>query len=532
MTELARVLAAFHDAMQCEAGVWMQHGDSGGIPTLECSTPNPPTPTRFPLIDEGQQYVAATRGDVLIAGVPGPRRVWLALGPCLAEGVNLASFMGFLLPVITQYLQSALEVEHAANELAERYEEINLLYTISEILGRTVSLDEAAKVILAEVSETVGARRAAVLVHERETNTLRAVAALGVDLATLPAIRVDDSCSVSAKVFRDQHMMLVEDEAMPCHEETGYRRGSMLSVPIMWTAPAPRGAEPLGVVNLSDRRSGQPFTAGDQKLMAAIATQIGTAIQNARLVRASLDQQRLAHEMQLAHDLQMKLLPGDSVLAPRARVAARVVPAESVGGDFYNLFRLKEEKTGFMIGDVSGHGYQAALIMALAMSAAAIHSQGTTDPGGVLYSLASTLHEELDLTEMFITAFYGVIDPARGELTYANTGHPHAFHLPHDEDFVRLEASDPPIGMTENLPATVSRVWIPKRDLLVLFTDGVSDARNRAGEALGETRVLEAIRAHRDAEPSEILARVMEVVDEHTGGAPRRDDLTVVLARS
>ena len=134
--------------------------------------------------------------------------------------------------------------------------------------------------------------------------------------------------------------MLAEGDQMLCPEEASYRRGAMLSVPIMWTAPAPRGAEPLGVVNLSDRRSGQPFTAGDQKLIAAIATQIGTAIQNTRLVRASVEQQRLAHEMQLAHDLQMKLLPSNAVVAPEATVAARVVPAESVGGDFYNLFRL------------------------------------------------------------------------------------------------------------------------------------------------------------------------------------------------
>jgi sigma-B regulation protein RsbU (phosphoserine phosphatase) len=305
----------------------------------------------------------------------------------------------------------------------------------------------------------------------------------------------------------------------------------MLSVPIMWTAPAPRGAEPLGVVNLSDRRSGQPFSAGDQKLMAAIATQIGTAIQNSRLVQASVEQQRLAHEMQLAHDLQMKLLPGDAIVAPEAKVAARVVPAESVGGDFYNLFRLKDGKTGVMIGDVSGHGYQAALIMALAMSAAAIHSQATSDPGVVLHSLMSTLREELTLTEMFISAFYAVIDPHTSRLVYANTGHPHAFHLAVGEDFVRLAASNPPIGMDDRQPATAVRDWTPKQDLLVLFTDGVSDARNNAGERLGEEKVLDAIREHRTAEPREILERVMAVIDDHTAGAPRRDDLTVVLAR-
>jgi sigma-B regulation protein RsbU (phosphoserine phosphatase) len=203
-----------------------------------------------------------------------------------------------------------------------------------------------------------------------------------------------------------------------------------------------------------------------------------------------------------------------------------------VGGDFYNLFRLTNGKTGVMIGDVSGHGYQAALIMALAMSAAAIHSQSTADPGEVLHSLMSTLREELTLTEMFISAFYAVIDPAVGELHYANTGHPHAFHLAVGKDFERLAASDPPIGMDESRPDTVKRPWTAHADLLVLFTDGVSDARNAAGERLGEDRVLDTIRANRDAEPSLILERLMSLLESHTGTAPLRDDLTIVLARS
>ena len=531
MTELTRVLSSFHDATHCEAGLWVQSGAVDSAPMLVASTANAPTPAAFPSLNEGEQLVMSAAGDVLVAAVSGPRRAWLSLGPCTRPEIDLRSFMSFLLPVITQYMQSAMEVEHAANELAERYEEINLLYTISEILGRTVALDEATSVILREVSETVGARRATVLVHDRDTKTLRAVAALGVPLDDVPPIDVEDLCSVSAKVFRTQHLMLIEGNDMLCPAESSYRRGAMLSVPIMWTAPAPRGSEPLGVVNLSDRRSGQPFTAGDQKLMAAIATQIGTAIQNARLVRASVEQQRLAHEMQLAHDLQMKLLPGDAIVAPEAKVAARVVPAESVGGDFYNLFRLKEGKTGVMIGDVSGHGYQAALIMALAMSAAAIHSQGTSDPGVVLHSLMSTLRDELTMTEMFISAFYAVIDPITSRLIYANTGHPHAFHLAEGHDFERLAASDPPIGMDDRQPATEVRDWTPKKDLLVLFTDGVSDARNTAGEPLREERILDTIREHREREPREILEHVMAVIDEHSAGEPRRDDLTVVLAR-
>jgi sigma-B regulation protein RsbU (phosphoserine phosphatase) len=528
MTDLAAVLSAFHVATQCDAAVWTQTPD--GRPIAEGATSQAAIPDDLPSPQDGIRSVDSATGRVLVAAVPGPRRAWLALGPCGVPTADLESYMRFMLPVVSQYLQSALEVEHAANELAERYEEINLLYTISEILGRTVSLEEAARTILTEISETVGARRASILVHDPTNDTLGVVAALGADASQTSPISVQDPCSVSARVFRTQHPLLVEGDQMLCPAEAPYRRGAMLSVPIMWTTP--RGGEPLGVVNLSDRRSTQPFTAGDQKLIAAIATQIGTAIQNARLVRASLTQERLLYEMELAHDLQMKLLPPGAIVAPDAIVAARVMPAESVGGDFYNLFRLGERRVGAMIGDVSGHGYQAALIMALTMSASAIHAQTTADPGETLHALFSTVRDELATTEMFISAFYGVIDRTRGEMLYANTGHPHAFVVGADGNCERLAANTPPLGMATEHPVTSRRSWDPDQDLLVLFTDGLSDARSRTGQRLGEEALLETIRAHRDESPAEILARLIDVVEAHSGGTPRRDDQTVVLLRS
>src|SRR5207245_646819 len=118
----------FHDATDCEAGVWMQGNAHDDRPAPEAVTTKAPTPTEFPAPSDGERVIASSDGEILIAAVPGPRRAWLALGPCPRPGVELRGYMGFLLPVVAQYLQSALEVEHAANELAERYEEINLLY--------------------------------------------------------------------------------------------------------------------------------------------------------------------------------------------------------------------------------------------------------------------------------------------------------------------------------------------------------------------------------------------------------------------
>lgn len=530
MSELGDILAAFHEATACNAAVWRRDSEGAALSFIAGTARGDAPPDDWLPAGGTARDEPTERGRLLIVPVGGLRPAWIVLGPCPIERRELDRYLTFLRPVIAQLLQNSLEVEHAANELAERYEEINLLYSISEILGRTVSLEEGASTILKEVSETVGAHRGSILIHDHTTSSLQEIARIGGEgIATAP-IALDDQCSVSAHVFRTLHSVIVDAGEMPCDAELGFRKGAMLTVPILWTAQD--GSEPLGVVNLSERRSGQAFTAGDQKLVTAIASQIGAAIQNARLVRRSLDQQRLQQEMQLAHDLQMKLLPDAGHVAPEATVAARVVPAEDVGGDFYNLYRLSNGRTGVMIGDVSGHGYQAALIMALTMSASAIHAQGTDDPAEMLRRLYVSVKEELHTTEMFVSALYAVVDREHGVLRYGNMGHPHAFIVSRDGGVERLVAGGPPLGMLDEAPDSEVRPWDSSGDVLLLFTDGIADARNREGKRLDEQPVLACVREHRAEAPAQIAERVFALLDQYTGDVPRRDDLTLVILKS
>ncbi len=528
MKELESVLVAFRESSRCDASVWTAAEGDGHLALVATSNLRLPQPDTLPNSNTTATIVVSG-GAMLVASVPGVKRTWLAISPCDGD-TRAEQHLRMLVPFVSQVLRGAQEVEHAAIELAERYEEINLLYTIGEILGRTVTLEEAAATILTEISEIVGARHASILVHDAATDTLHVVAAIGIDPGSAPPIPVDDAQCVSARVFRTHHPLTVRAGEMECDAERPYRRGEMLSVPIMWTTPM--GGEPLGVVNLSDRRSKQPYSAGDQKLVAAIATQIGTAIQNARLVKSSIEQQRLLQEMYLAHDLQMKLLPKTTIVSPEAQVAARVVPAESVGGDFYHLFRMAGNRTGVMIGDVSGHGYRAALIMALAMSASAIHAQNTISPGDMLGALFGTLREELSSTEMYISVFFGVIDHAAGILTFANNGHPHAFRIDRDGNTQRLEAETPPMGLTDEASVTGSIQWDRGTDLLVLFTDGIVDSRDAAGERLGEPAVLDVIGRNRSKQPQAIVDAVFEVLRDHSGELKSPDDLTLLVLRS
>jgi phosphoserine phosphatase RsbU/P len=464
-----------------------------------------------------------------VDGTPG---YWLELfGAAVEEGGRAAPR---LVPIVGAMLDAERQRALVADELAGRYEEIDLLYAISEILGRTVRLEEAAQIIVREVSGVVGARRASIMVYDEASRTLRTVAARGFEPDGLVPVDVDDANSVAARVFREQRIMAF-DPADPGSVITdaganrGYRGNSFISVPICYAAPGTE-LRCVGVMNLTDRIGGDRFTLDDRKLVSAVANQIGAAIENARLVERDFQQQRLQRELELAHDLQLKLLPSPAVLQGDAEVAARCLPAESVGGDFYTFSRLGGGRVGVMLGDVASHGFSAALVMALIMSAAGIHAATAATPDETLSALLDSLGTELAQTEMHFSVFYGVLDPRAGRLSYASAGHPHAFRVPRSGAPERLEATSPPLGLASI--GTIQRrqvPWARGGDLLVLWTDGLVDARNDMGEPFGEQRLLDEVCAQRK-EPPEVIVRAVLAQAEEFGARPT-DDRTLLVLR-
>jgi sigma-B regulation protein RsbU (phosphoserine phosphatase) len=442
--------------------------------------------------------------------------------PEVARGA--ARFLAATLARVTRHDD---EIRSFSREISERYEEINLLYSISEILGSIISLEQASATILAEVASILGASRAALWVHDADTDRLVLAAAEGGDGHHAP-IAVDDACSLTASVFRESRPVILAPGEVYARGECGAdepARGAFLSVPVSYTPPEGDGRT-VGVINLTGKPGG--FSAGDQKLLAAIASQIGAAVENNRLIEESLRQERIVREMELAHDLQLKLLPPLEQFAGYAQVAARCVPAESVGGDFYHLFRLPGNRLGVLIGDVSSHGFGAALIMALTMSAVAIHASEGDPPAEVLRRTHLALIDELETTEMYLTLFYGVIDPAAGTIAYANAGHSHAWRVPSQGAPQRLAVTDPPFGIIDRSQyGEASAEWTGGEDLLFLFTDGLSDALDR-GEVAGEQALVDEVARLRDRQPEEIVRRLFARVGE-AGSVPPDDRTALVL---
>jgi phosphoserine phosphatase RsbU/P len=489
-------------------------------------------PGAAPEPPQGSGLASTGWGTVWLEAVSEVEGFWLEVGG-LPEA-ELSVTAARLLPLVGALLDAERQRAFLAEELTSRYEEIDLLYAISEILGQTVRLEEATQTIAREVSTVVGARRASIMVFDESAGVLRTVAARGFGLDGLSPVRVDDECSVAARVYRERRVVTY-DPAQPdtslseCNEVRGYRGQAFLSVPICYGSPG----SPLrcvGVINLTDRLGGDRFTLTDRKLVTAVANQIGAAVENARLVERDLTQQRLRQELAMAHDLQLKLLPSPAVLQGDALVAARCYPADSVGGDFYTFARLGRGRVGVMLGDVASHGFSAALVMALVMSAAGIHAAASVTPDETLSALLESLGPELTSTEMYFSVFYGVLDPLTGRLSYANAGHPYAFRVPRFGDPERLEATAPPLGLAT--AGSIDRRQVPwsiDHDLLVLWTDGLVDARNAEGEPFGEQRLLACVCERRTESPEVIVSAVL--AEAEAFGAQPVDDRTLLVMR-
>lgn len=428
--------------------------------------------------------------------------------------------------------ENAEEIRFFTYEVSERYEEINLLYSIAETLGSLLRMKDAARLILTEVCDVMGARRGALWVASPDDGELRLEASVGSGPREGP-IQISHATSITSLVFRDGRPLILSGDRIDAGAEAAglpaERGDSILSVPIRYTPPE---GEPrtVGVINLIGRRRGGRFTASDQKLLSAIASQVGAALENHRLLEESLEQERVGREMELAHNLQMKLLPNMDAFDP-VQVAARVEPAESVGGDFYHLFRLARGRQGVMVGDVSSHGFPAALIMALSLSAATIYASEVEAPGEVLSGMAEALRDELESTEMYLTLFYGVLDPDEGTLVYANAGHPHAFVIRRGGETERLPALDPPMGIADpDLHQVRSIPFRVGEDLLLLFTDGLSDTLVAGSRTEGEQRVVERVAEMRDAPAREIVEALFAM--ERQGDPSEGDDRTALVIRS
>lgn len=242
-------------------------------------------------------------------------------------------------------------------------------------------------------------------------------------------------------------------------------------------------------------------------------------------------QARLQAELAIARSLQLAILPGQFPAQPGCDGAARMIPATTMGGDFYDFIELPRGHVGLVMADVSGKGVPAAFFMAVARTNLRDLAPRYTDPGACLAATNEMLRGQNPM-DLFVTVFYGIFDPSTGILHYANGGHNPPYLRRSEGAVEALGGSGGPIlGVVSGAQFPTHAVQLLPGDRLVLYTDGVTEAFNLAYEAYGAERLVDVVRVHGGDTPAALIERICESVATFAGSAAQSDDITLTVLR-
>jgi sigma-B regulation protein RsbU (phosphoserine phosphatase) len=265
-----------------------------------------------------------------------------------------------------------------------------------------------------------------------------------------------------------------------------------------------------------------------------MASQAAIAIENALLHKRQLEEQqamiRIQEEIRLALSIQMNLLPKAAPVVPGYVVAGYTLPARTVGGDYYDFIPVDDRRLALCLGDVSGKGMPAAMLMAHLQAAIRGQTLMLASPSECLARSNKLLFASTDY-ERFASCFYGILDIAEHCLRFSNAGHDRPLHVRGDRDLESLDSGGIVLGVLEEAGYAEETVAFDAGDTMVLYSDGIIDATDAADNAFGLESLRGVIEAGRDAAPADLIQRILAAVNAHVGDAPQTDDMTLVVLR-
>jgi serine phosphatase RsbU (regulator of sigma subunit) len=398
-------------------------------------------------------------------------------------------------------------------------------------LGSGRVLEEVLTLVLDSALEVTKAERGFVMLAngagELEFKTARARGQV-----TLPGTSFTTSAKIPREVFRTGRSQMVGDlmdaDVAPAHDGTiaiGIRH--VVCVPLVVT---PMGEAEvhrvIGVLYLDGRERARMLSPAMQTSIEAFATQAALAIESARLYAESAEKARIDRDLRIAADIQRALLPEPAYEGRACTLAASTLPCRTIGGDFFDYFEMPDGGLAFTLGDVAGKGPPAALLAATAQSHFVAHAPVSTDPADALARINKALLRRA-VEARFATMFLGVLG-LDGVLRYSNGGQePPALVTRRGIEW--LEAGGPVVGLLDFAVYECGSATLAPGDVIVVCSDGVTEARNIAGEEFGRDRLVAVLAGVHGAAADTVLDRVTTAVRAFAAGAAQADDITVLV---
>lgn len=425
-----------------------------------------------------------------------------------------------IITTLAQQLQGGGGPRPRSKRASERWvtPESALLHAGRELALRR-PLPELFRIILDLALNAAGAERGVLLTCEKS----------GLEIQALRGADFHVSAAVRRKVLEEKESLLIQDVDLDAGLQN---RESMIGLGVhsLMAVPIQTDERVIGLLYLDSPASAAGFATEDLNLLTVMANVAGIRIERERLAEIELAEQLRAHELEQAAEIQRRLLPATAPEVRGLQLAGSSTPCRTVGGDYFDYLVYPDERVGLAIGDVAGKGMPAALLMSSLQAKVQAIAETFPDPA----ALVARLNRSVAATcpdNRFVTFFYSRLNPRSGELAYCNAGHNPPLLARADGTVVRLEGGGPVLGILPGVAYRERSCVMEAGDMLLLYSDGVTEAQSPDGEEFGEERLEGIVRASRGDSAETLLAIVQEAVQSWAAGQPPADDITLLAAR-
>lgn len=411
-----------------------------------------------------------------------------------------------------------------------KVKEILSLHQLSSIILGVFDIEQLSQIILKRTIEVTGANYGWLLLKRPESNDYDLVGQRNVPASLLNYLTTITSNDLTDWIISRKAALAIDQISK--HRLTSqldyWKRisGSLLGIPLV-------SSDRVCGLLFAVKNVEFGFLPDDKMVMSAFANNITIAIENANLVRKTLEQEKYEQELKIAHKAQMKLLPRAMPSYKRIDIAASCMTANEIGGDYYGFFEFDKTKFGIVIGDVSGKGPEAAFYMAEVKGVLEALSHIYQSPCELLIHANRILYENFD-SKTFISVIYGIFNLSQMRFQFCRAGHcPLLYWSDREQQAHLLEPPGLALGLESGKRFEKSlleqRIELNHHDILIFYTDGVSEARNNRQEEFDEHRILDIVAASHECSALELKKKLLEQIEDFVGDQPRHDDLTMVV---
>jgi serine phosphatase RsbU (regulator of sigma subunit)/putative methionine-R-sulfoxide reductase with GAF domain len=439
----------------------------------------------------------------------------------------------FILKTLAAQVAVALEDARLFNSQREEAYYLNVLLQVAENLSATLDLDEALETVVRITPLLVGVARCVVFLYDAPARLFLPAKAYGLprDLEEkFTRLRfASDNEFAFGKLVREPAPLMIEDAANSGLIEADYLR--TFGVRSLLIAPLMTRGEVVGAMLVDQGARPTRFTQHEIEVVMGIANQAAIAIEGARLTRAAEEKKRLEYELGLARQIQKSFLPEACPVIGGYQICSMWQTAREVSGDFYDFISLHGGRLGMLIADVSDKGMAAAMFMAL--SRTILRTMAIGKP-----TVRETVERANDViladahSDMFVTVFYAVLDPNIHRLTYVNAGHnPPLFYRAARNELTTLKGHGLALGVLPGITLEDHEIEMECGDLLLMYTDGVTDAVNASEEEFGTERLADLVKSNAQLSVESLVDEITRAVTDFAGEGVRFDDLTMVAVK-